>query len=120
MDMRNVVEFKTGWLMCQAQVLSSLNIADTTATRRRGLIGKTEIETPLLIDSCKWIHTFGVKRPLDVAYLDANMQVIKVQRIKPLRIAMPVLGASHVLEASAGTFENWGLVVGHKLEARRT
>ena len=118
--MSKAVEFKSGWLVCQAKVLSSLNIADTAAARRRGLIGQTEIETPLLIDSCKWIHTFGVKRPLDVAYLDAMMQVIKIQQIKPLRVAVPVFGASHVLEASAGTFENWGLVIGHTLEARRT
>lgn len=120
MNMSNAVEFKTGWLVCQARVLSSLNIADTAAARRRGLIGQTEIETPLLIDSCKWIHTFGVKCALDVAYLDEKMQVIKVQQVKPLRVAMPVFGASHVLEASAGTFENWGLVIGHTLEARRT
>ncbi len=118
--MSNAVEFKTGWLVCQAKVLSSLNIADCARTRRRGLSGQTEIETPLLIDSCKWIHTFGVKCTLDVAYLDATMQVIKVQQVKPLRIAMPVFKARHVLEASAGTFENWGLVIGHTLEARRT
>ena len=118
--MSRAVQFKTGWLVCQAQVLSSLNIADTSATRRRGLIGQTEIETPLLIDSCKWIHTFGVKCPIDVAYLDAEMQVIKVQQVRPMRVAMPVLRARYVLEASAGTFANWGLVVGHTLEARRT
>lgn len=118
--MKNEPSFKTGWLVCQAQVLSSLNIADSPAARRRGLIGQTEIETPLLIDSCKWIHTFGVKCALDVAYLDATMQVIKVQRLKPRRIALPVFQAKHVLESGAGTFDNWGLVVGHKLEARRT
>jgi uncharacterized membrane protein (UPF0127 family) len=118
--MSDAIEFKTGWLICQAQVLSSLNIADTAASRRRGLIGQKKIDTPLLIDSCKWIHTFGVKCPLDVAYLNASMQVIKISKIKPLRMAMPVLKAKHVLEASAGTFENWGLSVGHTLEARRT
>ena len=118
--MSRLIEFESGWLICQAQVLSSLNIAETAASRRRGLICQTEIYTPLFIDSCKWIHTFGVKRPLDVAYLDAKMQVIKIQKIKPLRLAMPVLKAKHVLEASAGTFENWGLAVGHTLEARRT
>ena len=111
---------KTGWLLCQAQVLSSLNIADCARTRRRGLIGQIEIETPLLIDSCKWIHTFGVKCSLDVAYLDSEFKVIKVQTIKPRRVALPVFGASHVLEAGAGTFESWGLVIGHTLEARLT
>ena len=84
--MSRAIEFKSGWLVCQAQVLSSLNIAETVASRRRGLIGQTEIDTPLLIDSCKWIHTFGVKCPLDVAYLDAKMQVIKISKMKPLRI----------------------------------
>ncbi len=112
------LQFKSGWLVCQAHVLSSLNIADTAATRRRGLIGQTEIETPLFIDKCWWVHTFGVKCKLDIAYLDATMRVIKVQQIKPTRFAMPVFKAKHVLEASAGTFENWGLVVGHTLEAR--
>ena len=113
-------QFKTGWLVCQAQVLSSLDIADTARTRRRGLIGQIEIETPLLIDTCKWIHTFGVKCSLDVAYLDSQFKVIKIQKIKPRRIAMPVFGARHVLEAGAGSFENWGLAVGHELEARQT
>ena len=111
---------KTGWLLCQAQVLSSLNIADCARTRRRGLIGQIEIETPLLIDSCKWIHTFGLKCSLDVAYLDSEFKVIKVQTIKPRRVALPVFGASHVLEAGAGTFESWGLVIGHTLETRLT
>ncbi|MFM8901826.1 MAG: DUF192 domain-containing protein [Actinomycetota bacterium] len=111
---------KAGWLVFQAQVLSSLNIADTRAARRRGLVGQTEVATPLLIDSCRWIHTFGVKCELDVAFLDEQLQVVKTLRMKPSRIGMPVLKAKHVLEASAGTFDNWGLVVGHKLEARLT
>ncbi|MFM7772013.1 MAG: DUF192 domain-containing protein, partial [Acidimicrobiaceae bacterium] len=66
------------------------------------------------------LETKSVKHPLDAAYLDATMQVRKISKIKQLRLAMPVLKAKHVLEASAGTFENWGLVVGHTLEARRT
>ncbi len=118
--MSKPTQFKAGWLMCQAQVLSSLNIADTVQTRRRGLIGQAEIETPLLIDTCKWIHTFGVKCSLDVAYLDSEFKVIKIQTLKPRRVALPVFGASHVLEAGAGTFESWGLVIGHTLEVRLT
>ena len=85
-----------------------------------GDISQRAIEAPLFIDSCRWIHTFGVKCTLDVAYLDEQMQVIKVQKIKPRRVGMPVLKAKHVLEAGAGTFENWGLVIGHTLEARST
>lgn len=120
MNMSGSGHFKTGWLLCQAQVLSSLNIADTPRTRRHGLIGQSEVETPLLIDRCKWIHTFGVKCALDVAYLDDEFKVVKIQKIKPRRVALPVFSASHVLEAGAGTFENWGLAVGHTLEARCT
>jgi uncharacterized membrane protein (UPF0127 family) len=44
--------------------------------------------------------------------------VTKTQTIKPKRIALPVFGARHVLEAAAGSFENWGLVIGHTLEVR--
>lgn len=113
-------KLKSGWLVCQSQVLSSLNVADNPRARRRGLIGQEKIETPLLIDSCKWIHTFGVKCALDVAYLDEQLQVVKVQKIRPRRVALPVFKAKHVLEAQAGLFENWGLQVGHKVETRLT
>ena len=111
---------RTGWLVCQAQVLSSLNIADTARSRRRGLIGQKEIETPLFIYSCRWIHTLGVRCSLDVAYLNDAFLVVKTQTIDPFRVAMPVFGARHVLEAGAGSFERWGLQVGHTLEVRQT
>ena len=110
----------SAWLVTDGRVLASANIANDHATRRKGLVGQTHIEGAFVIPNCRWVHTFGMRVPIDVAYLDAKMQVIKIQQIKPLRLAMPVPKAKHVLEASAGTFENWGLAVGHTLEARRT
>ena len=118
--MRKPTRYKTGWLVCRAQVLSSLNIADTARSRRRGLIGQREIATPLFIYSCRWIHTLGVRCSLDVAYLNDAFLVVKTQTIGPLRVAMPVFRARHVLEAEAGSFERWGLQVGHTLEVRQT
>jgi len=49
--MSRAIEFKSGWLVCQAQVLSSLNIAETMASRRRGLIA---VDRLLQMDSHFW------------------------------------------------------------------
>ncbi|MFM7391102.1 MAG: DUF192 domain-containing protein, partial [Actinomycetota bacterium] len=57
---------------------------------------------------------------LDVAYLNDESQVVKVQRLAPMRLPLPVRDARTVVEAKAGSFERWGLRVGDVVEVRRT
>jgi uncharacterized membrane protein (UPF0127 family) len=54
-----------------------------------------------------------------VAYLNDNSQVVKMQRLAPMRLPLPVRAAQTVVEAKAGSFERWGLQLGHTLEVRR-
>ncbi len=107
------------WLVTQGRVLASATIAETRKQRRRGFIGEANPQIALVLPKCKWVHTFGCRIALDVAYLNDHSQVVKMQRLAPMRLPLPVPAAQTVVEAKAGSFERWGLQLGHTLEVRR-
>ncbi|MQY13448.1 hypothetical protein SRB5_35960 [Streptomyces sp. RB5] len=90
-----------------------LRIATAFRTRSRGLLG---LDAPppgaLLLTPASGIHTFGMRFPLDVAYLSRDLRVLAVHTVAPNRLGRPRLRARHVLEAGAGTFAPLGLVRG--------
>jgi len=112
--------FTNAWLVAQGRVLASATVAESRGDRRRGLIGERDPEFALVLPRCQWVHTFGMRCALDVAYLDDKSQVVKVQRLAPMRLPLPVRDARTVVEAKAGSFERWGLRVGDVVEVRRT
>ncbi|MFJ4919711.1 DUF192 domain-containing protein [Streptomyces sp. NPDC088725] len=93
----------------------ALEIAASYGTRRRGLLGREEIEGALLITPCGSVHTFGMRMTIDVAYLDKELKVIYVHTLKPGRLPRPRLRARHVLESEAGAMERWGIRRGARL-----
>lgn len=105
-----------GWLLRDGEVLASLEVADTRGSRRRGLLGRDGIDGALLLDPARSVHTFGMQFPLDVAWLDADLTVLRTAQVARHRMSRPVLRARLVLEAEAGTFARWGLKVGDQLE----
>jgi uncharacterized membrane protein (UPF0127 family) len=56
--------------------------------------------------------------PIDVAYCDRDLRVVRLVTMAPHRIGMPVWRAHSVIEAEAGAFERWGVHVGDQLEIR--
>ena len=106
------------WLVCDARVLASAEIADTRRSRRRGLLGRESMEGAIVIAPCRWIHTIGMKFPIDVAYLDDAGTVVKTLQMHRFRLGIPVWRASWVIEAEAGAFSRWGLRVGVEIELR--
>ena len=106
------------WLVSDGRVLASADVAKTARARRRGLIGKNTVTTAMVLVNCRWIHTIGVKCALDIAYLDADSKVIKIQRLSPMRVSLPVSKSATIVEASAGSFERWGLHLGDVVEVR--
>jgi len=107
------------WLVAQGRVLASATVADTRAQRRRGLLGQKDPEFALVLPNCRWVHTIGMRCALDVAYLDDESRVMKVQQLNPMRLPLPVLAAHSVVEARVGSFERWGVRVGDIVEVRR-
>ena len=108
------------WLISEARVLASVDVADTRATKAKGLLGRDTLEGAFAIPKCRWVHTLGMRFPIDVAYVDEGGTVIKIATIHRHRVACPVLKARSVVEARAGSFERWGLRVGDPLEIRDT
>jgi uncharacterized protein len=106
------------WLVCDAKVLASAEVAATRKERRQGLLGRHSIEGALVIDPCRWIHTIGMKFPIDVAYLDPAGIVVKTIQMQRFRMGIPVWNARSVIEAEAGAFGRWGLRVGDQIEIR--
>ena len=106
------------WLVSEARVLASAEVAGNGSERRRGLRGRDGIDGALVIMSCRWVHTFGVRFAIDVAFVDENGVVIKIVRLPPGRLGSPVKRGSWVIEAATGAFERWGLSVGDVVEVR--
>ena len=106
------------WLVSEARVLASAEVADDHPARRRGLLGRDALEGALVLRPCRWVHTIGMHFPIDVAYLDADGTVIKTIHMRRHRIGIPVWHSRLVIEAQAGAFARWGLHVGDVVEVR--
>ena len=106
------------WLVCDGKVLASAEVATERAARRHGLIGRDNVDGAFVITRCGWIHTLGMRFPLDVAYLDQDGVVLKTLRMKRHRVGVPVHRARAIIEAEAGAFARWGLHVGDVIEIR--
>ena len=97
-------------------MLASLEVADTRAARRQGLLGRDGIEGALWIERARSVHTIGMRFPIDVAHLDRDGVVLRTATMPRNRIGLPVLGARGVLEAEAGAFRHWELAPGQVVE----
>jgi uncharacterized membrane protein (UPF0127 family) len=100
------------------EVLASLEVADTRAARRKGLLGRDGLEGALLLVPARSVHSLGMRFPLDVAWCDRDLRVLRVARLPRHRITRSVLRAHAVLEAEAGSFAHWNLTVGDQLERK--
>ncbi len=56
---------------------------------------------------------------LDVAFVDADSIVVRTLQLKRNRVTMPVWRAYLVIEAEAGSFGQWKLKIGDKIEVRQ-
>ena len=106
------------WLLRDDKVLASLDIADTARLRSKGLLGRDGIDGALLLRPARAVHTVRMRFPIDVAYCDADLVVLRTTRMAPNRIGRPCLKARCVIEAEAGAFERWGVAPGVQLEVR--
>lgn len=105
------------WLLRDGDVLASLEVASGPVGRGRGLLGRDALDGALLLMPAMSVHTLGMRFPIDVAYCDAELQVLAmVPGMRPWRMGAPRLKARAVIEAEAGMFERWKLRVGDQLE----
>jgi uncharacterized protein len=106
------------WLVRGDDVLASAEVAVTRKLRRRGLFGREQLDGVLILRPCRQVHTFGMKFPIDVAFCDRYGFVQHVSHMRPGRLSRYVLRAYFAIEATAGSFERWGIGVGDIIEVK--
>jgi uncharacterized membrane protein (UPF0127 family) len=96
----------------------AVTAADTSFARLKGLIGRLRLgsdEGVWLVPS-RGVHTLGVMVPLDLIYLDGNLQVIHLEESFPtFRIAPLRTQAESVLELPTHTIYSSQTQVGDQL-----
>ncbi|UOB10527.1 DUF192 domain-containing protein [Streptomyces sp. HP-A2021] len=93
-----------------------LEIATSYRARTKGLLGRDSVDGAILLSPANSVHTFRMRMPIDVAYLDRHLRVIAVRTMRPGRLGMPRLRARHVVEAEAGVMAGWGVRRGVSVE----
>ncbi|MFF4897023.1 DUF192 domain-containing protein [Streptomyces sp. NPDC001068] len=96
-------------------VVVPLEIATSYRARTRGLLGREALDGAILLSPANGIHTFRMRMPIDVAYLDRRLTVIAVRTMRPGLLGLPRLRSRHVLEAEAGAMAGWGVEVGARV-----
>jgi uncharacterized membrane protein (UPF0127 family) len=92
-------------------------VARSYWSRFKGLMFQAELPEgeALLIDPCSSVHTFFMRFPIDVVFLDKNDCVVKIAAaLGPYRAAMGG-GGKKVLEMPPGAAAKAGIAVGEAL-----
>jgi uncharacterized protein len=99
---------------------SSLEIADSSRTRRKGLMGRDALSPGggLWIVPCESVHTFFMRFEIDLVYLDRQKRVKKlVSKVARWRVSA-CLSAHSVLELPAGTIADTHTATGDFLDVQ--
>lgn len=99
-------------------LIPKLEVATSLWARTKGLLGRSELpaDQALWIHRCNSIHTFFMKFPIDLVFVDRNLVVKKIMhKVKPNRLVFPVLTATSVIELSPGFLEANPIAVGEQL-----
>ncbi len=102
----------------QTYLATRLEVADSGPKRNKGLLGRDSLAPGegLWIVPCEAVHTFAMRFPIDLVYLDRN------RRIKKLRNAVPpwrlsgCLTAHSIIELPPGTIRETQTQRGDTLE----
>ena len=112
-----VVRLQISNLTRQTVLATSAEVADNSARRNKGLLGRTRLGAGegMWIVPGEAIHTFGMRFAIDLAYLDRNRRIRKVRsHVAPWRVSA-CLSAHSVLELPSGTIHGTKTQVGDEL-----
>jgi uncharacterized membrane protein (UPF0127 family) len=104
-----------------AYLATKLSVAGTHWSRFVGLMGADRETFPaghgLWITPSHGIHTFGMRFPIDVAYLDAGKAVVYMAHdLKPWRMAPVRMKTDSVIELPGNTLASTGTAIGDEIE----
>lgn len=84
-----------------------IDVADTSQKRRTGLLRHTHLAEGegLLISPCEGVHTFGMKFPIDVVYVNRQRIVVKLRPDMARGRISLCLSAHSVIELPVGAIQ---------------
>jgi uncharacterized protein len=100
---------------------ASIDIADTSGKRRTGLLKHSGLAPGegLWIVPCESVHTFFMKFPIDLVYLDKKHTVRKVRHaVKPWRMSA-CFSAYSIVELPSGAARESGTTAGDQLQVEK-
>ena len=98
-------------------VAGRVDRAFSLAGRMKGLLGRQALPPGqgLWLKPCRQVHTWFMRYPIDVVFLDAELKVVAVQRrMRPWRVSPLFMRARSALELAAGRAE--GVEAGDRLK----
>lgn len=102
-----------------ATLADDIEEALSHSQRRKGLLGRDSLEpgAGLCFPRCRQVHTFGMRFPIDVLFIDRDGKLIRsCSGLEPGRLSPLVPRSRNVVELPSGTCETTGTHPGHTLE----
>ena len=102
-------------------IAQEARVASSLGRRMKGLLGRSglSVNEALILKPCSSIHTFFMRFPIDVLFLDQNMRIIRlIQPMLPNRLGPAVWGAKMVIELPAGKLAQTQTQAGDMLEIK--
>ncbi len=96
----------------------AVEVASTAVKRVKGLLGRECLEDGqgLLFERCSSLHTFFMRFPIDVLYMDRSGKVLKAAAgVKPFKLVAAPLRAYYALELPVGAIRGSNTRVGDNL-----
>ena len=101
-------------------VSDNCHFANTVLKRMVGLLNRGQFDKGegLLLDRCYGIHTFGMRFPIDVLFLDKDLCVIRAVKALPPYRTCVVKKSVYVLEVPVGALETSRTSEGDQIQIR--
>ena len=105
----------------QAYLATQLSLAATHWSRLRGLMcteaGSFHAGQGLWVVPSRGVHTFAMRFPIDVVYLDEHKNVVHLEQdLKPWRVAAVRRQAASVIELPRNILHSTGTSIGDEIE----
>lgn len=122
---------RPGSASCFAAMMKAINVtrnslladallrADTFWSNLVGLLGRRSLPAGngLWLIPCQSVHTFGMRFPIDVLFLDgANRVIHLVEHMRPFRVSRHLVSARSVLELPVNTVASSQTRIGDQIE----
>ena len=106
----------------KGQVLAPrVRVASSLWARSKGLLGTASLppEEGLWLKPCRSIHTFFMRFPIDVLFLDGQGRVLSKATVAPWKMSGWKRQAAGALELTAGTLERTHTEIGDRITFSR-